>query len=71
MDLIQHFEDNLNSNFTNQQHVENFIQVAKAAQAELNAKYHNGEFMDPANFDPTEDHPITWANVKLWEIYWA
>ena len=65
MDLIQHFEDNLNQNFTNGQHVANFIQVAKAAQTELNAKYHNGEFMDPANFDPTADPPITWANVKL------
>ena len=32
MDLIQHFEDNLNSNFTNGQNVANFIQVAKAAQ---------------------------------------
>ena len=31
MDLIQHFEDNLNSNFTNGQNVANFIQVAKAA----------------------------------------
>ena len=32
MDLIQHFEDNLNSNFTNGQNVANFIQIAKAAQ---------------------------------------
>jgi len=41
MDLIQHFEDNLNSNFTNGQNV---IQVAKAAQSAMNEKYHNGEF---------------------------
>ena len=32
MDLVQHFEDNLNSNFTNAQNVANFIQVAKDAQ---------------------------------------
>lgn len=44
MDLVQHFEDNLNSNFTNAQNVANFIQVAKAAQEALNTKYHNGEF---------------------------
>ena len=65
MELLQHFEDNLNQNFTNQQHLENFIQVAKAAQAALNAKYHDGEFADPANFDPQEEHPTTWSNVKL------
>ena len=65
MDLIQHFEDNLNSNFTNQQNVENFITVAKDAQTALNTKYHNGEFQDPANFDPVADHPVTWSNVVL------
>ena len=31
MDLIQHFEDNLNQNMSNMQHVTNFIRVAKAA----------------------------------------
>ena len=29
MDMIQHFEDNLNENFTNQQAVENFLHVAR------------------------------------------
>jgi len=65
MDLIQHFEDNLNQNFTNQQHVANFIQVCKAAQSALNHKYHNGEFADPANFDPEEEHPVTWATANI------
>ena len=65
MDLIQHMEDNLNQNFTNGQHLANFIQICKAAQTELNAKYHNGEFSDPALFDPEADHPVTWAKVKL------
>jgi len=65
MDLVQHFEDNLNENFTNGQHVANFITVATAAQDALNAKYHNGEFADPARFDPEADHPVTWSNVKL------
>ena len=52
MDMVQHFEDNLNENFTNGQLVTNFIKVCKDAQAALNAKYHDGEFSDPAGFDP-------------------
>jgi hypothetical protein len=52
MDLIQHFQDNLNENFTNQLALDNFIRVAKAAEDALNAKYHNGEFEDPATVDP-------------------
>merc|ERR1712159_764264 len=43
MDLLQHFEDNLNENFTNGQHLTNFLKVAKQAQAALNEKYHDGE----------------------------
>jgi len=65
MDLLQHFQDNLNENFTNQLHVDNFIRVATAAQAALNDKYHNGEFSDPAGFDPQADHPTTWANAVI------
>ena len=65
MDLIQHFEDNLNENFSNGQLVTNFIKVCKDAQTALNAKYHDGEFSDPAGFDPQEEHKTTWATVKL------
>ena len=65
MDQLEHFQDNLNQNFTNQQHVANFLRIAKAAQSDLNTKYHNGEFSDPANYDPLEEHPTTWSNVKL------
>ena len=65
MDMIQHFEDNLNENFTNQQAVDQFITVGLAAETALNTKYHNGEFSDPANFDPTADHPPTWSSVKF------
>merc|ERR1712139_88670 len=50
MDQIQHFEDNLNENFTNQQAVDQFITVGLAAEHAINTKYHNGEFTDPANF---------------------
>merc|ERR1719515_587053 len=65
MDLIQHFQDNLNENFSNQLHVDNFVRVAKAAQEALNEKYHDGEFDDPANFDPEADHPVTWATANI------
>ena len=65
MDQLEHFQDNLNQNFTNQQHVANFLRIAKAAQADLDTKYHNGEFSDPAQYDPLEEHPTTWSNVKL------
>ena len=65
MEMIQHFEDNLNANFSNKQAVANFIQVCKAAQKALNNKYHDGEFADPALYDPEAEHPVTWSNVKL------
>jgi len=65
MDLLQHFQDNLNENFSNRLHVDNFVRVATAAQTALNEKYHNGEFDDPANFDPEADHPTTWANATI------
>jgi len=65
MDMIQHFEDNLNENFTNQQACDQFIKVGKAAQTALNTKYHNAEFADPATYDPTADHPTTWSNIKI------
>ena len=45
-------QDNLNQNFTNGQHLLNFITVAKNAQKAFHHKYHNGEFSDPADFDP-------------------
>jgi len=65
MDLLQHFEDNLNQNFMNSQHLANFIKVGKSAQKALNEKYHDGEFSDPALYDPEADHPTTWSNVKI------
>lgn len=65
MDLLQHFQDNLNENFTNRLHVDNFIRVANAARSAMNEKYHNGEFSDPADYDPEADHPVTWANAVI------
>ena len=65
MDAIQHFEDNLNQNLQNGQAVDQFIIVGKAAQAAINTKYHNGEFVDPITFDPEDPHPTTWSNAKF------
>ena len=65
MDLIQHFQDNLNENFTNLLHVKNFIKIAEEARAALNKKYHDGEFSDPADYDPNEAHPVTWSTVDM------
>ena len=65
MEKLQHFEDNLNMNFSNSLHVKQFVQAAKDCQTALNAKYHDGEFHDPAQFDPEDDHPVTWSTVKF------
>lgn len=68
MDLLQHFQDNLNENFTNKLHVDNFMRIANNARNAMNEKYHNGEFSDPADFDPEADHPVTWATAVIWDL---
>ena len=53
-------------NISNLKNVENFIRTAKTTVANLNAKYHDGEFADPANFDPIKNPiPVTWENANL------
>jgi hypothetical protein len=54
MDMLEHFQDNLNTNISNLQNVQNFIRVAKTVQSNFNGKYHDGEFADPATHDPRE-----------------
>ena len=54
MDMLEHFEDNLNTNISNSINVANFIKVGKTVVANLAAKYHDGEFVDPATFDPRD-----------------
>ena len=65
MDILEHFQDNLNQNFSNGQAVDNFIRVAHEAEDALNAKYGDagGGFHDPANFDPNVPVDVTWYNV--------
>ena len=46
MNELEHYEDNLNSNISNGQHLTKFIEVAKKVRANLNDKYDIG-FIDP------------------------
>ena len=52
MDLVEHFQDNLNLNMSNSVAVENFIRSAKAAVGNIADKYQDGEFTNPADYDP-------------------
>ena len=52
MDQVEHFQDNLNTNLSNQVLVNNFITMGKQAAAAFNTKYSDGEFADPALTDP-------------------
>jgi len=52
MDMLEHFQDNLNTNISNTIHMENFLRVANTVRTNLLTKYRDGEFVDPATFDP-------------------
>ena len=55
MDMLEHFQDNLNTNISNSVHMANFLRVANTVRANLNTKYHDGEFDDPGNHDPKKE----------------
>ena len=55
MDMLEHFQDNLNTNVSNSQNLANFLRVANTVRTSLNDKYHDGEFADPAGYDPRSD----------------
>lgn len=65
MDMLEHFQDNLNTNISNTVHMANFLRVANTVRANFNAKYHDGEFNDPANTDPwiASQTPKTWSQL--------
>jgi hypothetical protein len=65
MDMLEHFQDNLNQNLSNSQHMSNFLRVANTVRGNLNAKYHDGEFDDPGNHDPKNDDDKS-PNNKVW-----
>jgi hypothetical protein len=52
MDMLEHFQDNLNTNISNSVNADNFVRVCKTVRKNFNDKYHNGEYDDPANTDP-------------------
>ena len=54
MNIVEHFEDNLNMNISNSVAVQEFIKNAKEAERRLNEKYGNA-FKDPATVDPQAD----------------
>ena len=55
MDMLEHFQDNLNLNITNSVAMANFLRTANAVRTALNDKYHDGEFADPGNYNPRLD----------------
>lgn len=65
MDMLEHFQDNLNTNISNMKNVNNFIRVGKTVLQELNAKYADAGFTDPAGYDPRNPDEITWANAGI------
>lgn len=67
MDMLEHFQDNVNLNIDNNQAMDNFLRVARSVRSNLNAKYHDGEFDDPANHDPREEAEAdpSWATARV------
>jgi len=65
MDMLEHFEDNLNTNISNSVHMQNFLRVANTVRRNFNQKYHDGEFDDPGTHDPREEAEAkkTWAQL--------
>ncbi|MFN9901841.1 MAG: hypothetical protein ACK55Z_24275 [bacterium] len=49
MTELEHFEDNLNSNLTNELALTRFIEVAKKVRANLNDKW-GSAFIDPGSY---------------------
>jgi len=54
MDMLEHFQDNLNTNISNSVHMANFLRVASTVKQNFLTKYHDGEFEDPALTDPKD-----------------
>ena len=64
MDMLEHFQDNLNMNISNEVAMENFLRVANTVHTNLITKYHDGEFDDPANTDPKVEAEKAAAALK-------
>ena len=66
MDMLEHFQDNLNQNLSNSQHMSNFLRVANTVRTNLGGKYHDGEFDDPGSHDPKNEDDESPGN-KVWK----
>lgn len=55
MDMLEHFQDNLNMNRSNLVNVDNFIRVCKTVNKNFATKYHDGEFDNPLAHDPRQE----------------
>ena len=67
LDMLEHFQDNLNSNINNSVNFANFFKTAKTVRKNFIDQFGgpDGGFNDPANYDPYEEKEETWATVKL------
>ena len=63
MDMLEHFQDNLNTNVSNQINIDNFIRTAKTVTANFAAKYHDGEWDSPANHNLREEKKPYWSII--------
>jgi hypothetical protein len=64
MDMLEHFQDNLNMNISNEVAMQNFLRVATTVKTNLATKYHDGEFVDPADLDPKVEAEKAAAALK-------
>jgi hypothetical protein len=64
MDMLQHFEDNLNTNISNEKNLQNFLRVAATVRKNFNDKFGgDGGFEDPATIDPYEEKDPNWSGI--------
>ena len=64
MDMVEHFQDNLNTNISNLVNVDNFIKQANLVVSQFSDKFHDGEFDNPALHDPREEAAAAAAAKK-------
>jgi hypothetical protein len=66
MDMLEHFQDNLNTNISNSVHMANFLRVANTVRKNFNDKYHDGEFDDPGAHDPRAEAELIEEKGRQW-----
>ena len=64
LDMLEHFEDNLNLNISNKQNLANFVRVATTVRKNLKDKYEES-FKDPGEEDPYEEKEKDWSEYTV------